>query len=172
MGREDDDALSMLFTVRIVFPLILLAGSLSILLAKPASGQIRLWDSSTPTAIRSPRRVLILTILSLIALTYFLDGLALIVHSVVSKTWQGIPEHGQWWRSEWAGLEIECVTGLLASGLLAIIGLWKEHQNVAVWTTWRPKFWTIVALIGLNIEILLVFSTADLFQKSTSPYIL
>lgn len=159
--------LPVLFITRLAFPLILLATSLSVLFVKPPSGRIKLQDAST-TTVTCPRRAQILTILSLVALTYFFDGVSLIVHSVVSRTWQGIPEHGPWWQSQWSGLEIEAVTGLLASGLLAIIGLWKDHQNVAVWTTWRPKLWTGIAVTGSGFELSLAFSTADLFHSMFS----
>lgn len=163
-----DGALTALLVVRLAFPLILLATSLSVLAIKPALGAIRLHDASSPVAVPSPRRASILSILTLVGLAYFLDGVTLLIHSVISKTWQGIPDHGHLWQSQWSGLEVESVSGLLASGLLASIGLWKDHHKAPIWTTWRPKFWTIVALIGSITELSLVVSTADLYRQKGS----
>ena len=100
------------------------------------------------------------------ALTYFLDGFGLVLHSVLSKHWQGTPGTGHWWRSQWSGIEVEAVAGLLAAGLLAIFGVWKESQGVTVWTMRRPKVWTATAVVGTIIEIALIFITVDFRRDS------
>lgn len=154
--------LTALFAVRLAFSVVLLATSLSFLTAKNSTSP----SSNSPitsvvVAVTTPRRSLILSILSLVALTYFLDGFGLVLHSVLSKHWQGTPSAGHWWRSQWSGIEVEAVAGLLASGLLAIIGVWKESQGVPVWSMKRPKFWAATAIVGTVVEVALIFSTVD-----------
>lgn len=95
----------------------------------------------------------------------------MILHSILSKTWQGIPSNGSW-IAQWSGLEVEAVAGLLASGLLAIIGVWKESQGAAVWTFKRPKVWTAVALAGTIAEVVLLALTVDFRSTRMLPSII
>lgn len=164
-----DVALNLLFVTRLAFPVILLAVSLSVLTLKRPSSRIRLYEASETIIAWQPRRGLILAIFPLVALTYFTDGFVLVLHSVISKTWQGTPEHGLWWRTQQSGLDVESVVGLLASGLLATLGLWKDHQNVVVWTTWRPILWTIMALVGSLIEFSLEMAMPANHPSSNIP---
>ncbi|THH03982.1 hypothetical protein EW145_g5852 [Phellinidium pouzarii] len=160
-----DELLLTLFVVRLAFPVALLATSLSLLTQKRAHAP----GSHSPitsvvVAVTTPRRSLILSILSLVALTYFLDGFALVLHSVLSKTWHGTPSH-EWWKSQWSGLDVEAVVGLLASGLLAIVGVWKESQGLAIWTMKRPKFWAVLAVVGTTIEVALIALSVNIYTK-------
>jgi hypothetical protein len=148
--------LTALFAVRVIFPVVLLAIALSLYTLKASATPA----SETPivavtVAVTTPRRQLILSILSLVALTYFLDGFALILHSVLSKTWQGTPSEN-WWKGLWSGLEVEALAGLLAAGLLAVISVWKEVQGVPVWLKLRPRIWSVVALAGTIAEVALL----------------
>lgn len=155
-----------LFASRIVTSFLLLAVSLSTLSLKPALGSIQLQESSTLITITTPRRGLILALLSLISVSFFSDGLTLIVHSVISKIWQGTPNLGlSLWRSKWSGLDIEAVIGLFSSTLLSSVAVWKEYHKIAVWTTWRPKLWAIVALAGSSIELWCLFASDFHYRK-------
>ncbi|KAH8119171.1 hypothetical protein DFH11DRAFT_1780939 [Phellopilus nigrolimitatus] len=155
------DVLQALFAVRLAFPVALLATSLSLVAVKVThTGASPSPITSVVVAVTTPRRSFILSILSLVALTYFLDGFALVLHSVLSKTWQGTPSH-DWRRAQWSGLDFEAVVGLLASGFLAVLGVWKESQGVAVWTKKRPKFWAVLALVGTIIEVVLIASSVE-----------
>ncbi|KAL5484932.1 HMT1 [Sanghuangporus weigelae] len=163
-GTAQDALLVALLAVRISFVALLLATALSLLAVKPSSAPVSS-SSASPivsvvVSVTTPRRSLIISLFSLIALTYFLDGFALVLHSVLSKTWQGTPSHGPW-IAQWSGLEVEAVGGLLASGLLVILGVWKESQGVAVWTLKRPKAWTALALVGTIVEVVLLALTVD-----------
>ncbi|EJD03189.1 uncharacterized protein FOMMEDRAFT_108336 [Fomitiporia mediterranea MF3/22] len=155
-----------LFAIRLSFVVLLLATSLSLLAVKPQQTP----GSSSPivsvvVSVTTPRRSLIISLCSLVALTYFLDGFALVLHSVLSKTWQGTPSHGSW-IAQWSGLEVETIGGLLASGLLVILGVWKETKGAAVWTMKRPKFWTALALVGTIVEVVLLVLTVEFRSKS------
>ena len=159
-----------LYASRIATSFFLLAISTSLFLLKPALGSIQLHENSTSITVISPRRGLILILLSLVSLAYFSDGLVLILHSVITKTWQGTPDFelgsgSGLWNSKWSGLDIEDVVGLFASSLLSCVGIWKEYQKTAVWTTWRPKLWTIMALIGSSIELWCLFAGDAYYRK-------
>lgn len=165
MAASKDALLTALFIVRLAFPTALLATALSLLTIKPRPAT----NSQSPitsviVSLTTPRRSLILSLLSLVALTYFLDGLALVLHSILSKTWQGTPAH-DWWRTQWSGLDIEAIVGLLATGSLAVLGVWKETQGVTVWTKRQPKIWALLALSGTIVEVALVASTVNFTQK-------
>ncbi len=156
-----------LFVVRLVYPLLLLLTTFTLLHLKPSS---KAGSSSPITAVivevKTPRRSLILTLLSLVAFIYFLDGFALVLHSILTKTWQGIPSQGSW-IAQWSGLEVEALVGLLASALLAIFGLWKETKGVKVWEKRRVRLWALVAVAGTLVEVVLTCMSVDFLRKRT-----
>ena len=158
-------ALEALFAIRLAFPITLLISSISLLTIKPTLTSTSPSPiNSVVVAVTTPRRSLILSLLSLVALTYFLDGFALVLHSVLTKTWQGIPQHGPW-IAQWSGLEVEVIAGLLASGLLAILGVWKESQGITIWTMSSPKLWAALAVIGTIVEVTLIAATVVITGK-------
>ena len=164
---SQDALLSALFVVRLLFPTVLLAIALSFFSLAPLATTSPSPITSVVVAVKTPRRSLILSILSLVAFTYFFDGFALVLHSILTKTWQGTPRHN-WWRSQWSGLDIEAVLGLLASSLLAILGIWKESQGVTVWILRRPRVWALTAVLGTILEVAFLLSTLSFTQKRTS----
>lgn len=159
--------LTTLFAVRVALPLVLLAISLSLFTLKAhATIPQRTPIIAVTVEVKTPRRSLILSLLSLIALTYFLDGFALILHSVLSRQWQGTPSY------LWSGLEVEALGGLLATGLLAIIGTVKEMSGVDVWSTKRPKFWAVIAVAGTLVEVILLGLSLRFIHKGTNIQLL
>jgi ATP-binding cassette subfamily B (MDR/TAP) protein 6 len=88
-----------------------------------------------------PRRALILTLLSLVASTYLLDGLFFVVYAVLDNDW---PRH--------SGIPINTVTGLVAFSGLAALGAWKEIHGVEVWLLRRVKV-AIAAGLALDISL-------------------
>lgn len=156
-----------LLVERVEIPILLLATSLSLLLTKPSPPGSPSPITSVVVSVTSPRRSLILTVIVLVAVLYFLDGLTLVIHSVISKNWQGTPKNN-WWDSQWSGLEFETIVGLLASSLFAILALWKEAQGVAVWSLKLPKVWAALAVIGSIVEVALIASTVDFLNKRMS----
>jgi len=157
-------SLAALFVVRLVLSTVLLATSLSLFSIAPSPNGPLSGVTPVVVAVKTPRRSLVLSLLFLIALTYFLDGFALVLHSVLSKSWQGTPTV-HWWDSQWSGLEVEAVFGLLSSALLAIVGSWKEAAGFPVWALKRPKAWAFIAAVGGILEVSLLFSTVRFAGK-------
>jgi ATP-binding cassette subfamily B (MDR/TAP) protein 6 len=93
-----------------------------------------------------PRRALILTLLSLIALTYLADGLSFVVYAVLDNNW---PRH--------SGIPINTVTGLLAFSGLAALGAWKEILGVEVWLLRRVKG-AIAAGLVLDLSLVVILA--------------
>lgn len=92
----------------------------------------------TPVVVASyvPRRALILCLLSLSALTYFLDGLVFVAFAIIDKTW---PSN--------TGLEFNTIVGLAAFAGLAALGAWKDVNGINVWSLKRVKFAVFSALV-------------------------
>ncbi|EIW63180.1 uncharacterized protein TRAVEDRAFT_62820 [Trametes versicolor FP-101664 SS1] len=123
--------LTPLFILRVLSPSIVFLATLSLLFVRAPAPQ----TSSAPSPItavvvatRTHRRALIYAFLSLVGLTYLLDGLAFVVWAVIGKTWPGF-----------TGLEINAVVGLAAFTGLAALGAWKEIRGVDVWSLRRLK---------------------------------
>ncbi|KAI0058695.1 hypothetical protein BV25DRAFT_1901938 [Artomyces pyxidatus] len=114
-----------LFVLRVISPALVFFSALSLLFARPPA------PSESPivsvvVAVRTPRRALILSLLTLISLTYLLDGLTFVVYAVVYKHW---PQR--------TGIEVNAVVGLVAFSGLAALGTWKDVKGVDVWSLKR-----------------------------------
>ena len=118
-------------------------------------------------ATSTPRRAVILPLLSLSALTFFLDGLTFVVLTVISKEWP-----------QWTGIEVGAVEGLIAFAGLAAIGAWKDVQGVDVWFLRRVSFgitWSLlfdiaqVVLLGLAIKSASIRVECDYLTWLTNP---
>ena len=141
---------SPLFVFRVISPALVLLSALSIIAARPSPPQSPSPITSVVVATRTPRRAVILPLLSLSALTFFLDGLTFVVLTVISKKWP-----------EWTGIEVGAVEGLIAFAGLAAVGAWKDVQGVDIWFFRRVSFgitWSLlfdiaqVVLLGLAIK--------------------
>lgn len=125
-----------LFLLRVVSPALVLFATLSIIPSHPPSPESPSPITSVVVATRTPRRALILSLLSLSALTFFLDGLTFVVYTVFQRKWpQG------------TGIEIGALTGLIAFSGLAVLGAWKDIKGVEVWT--RNRFKLVFGLVLL-----------------------
>jgi ATP-binding cassette subfamily B (MDR/TAP) protein 6 len=129
------------FFARVLSPSIVLLTTLSLFFSH--SQTLRSSSPITPVVVANavPRRALILTLLSLVALTYLLDGLFFVVYAVVDNDW---PRH--------SGIPINTVTGLMAFSGLAALGAWKEIHGVEVWLLRRVKV-AIAADLALDISL-------------------
>ena len=139
-----------LLVLRVLSPFLLLVAALSTIFARPPPPPSSSPITSVVVATRTPRRAVILPLLSLSALTFFLDGLTFVVLTVISKKWP-----------EWTGIEVGAVEGLIAFAGLAAVGAWKDVQGVDIWFFRRVSFgitWSLlfdiaqVVLLGLAIK--------------------
>ena len=132
--------LTPIFLLRVLSPLLVLLSTISLFAAHPPPPQEPSPITSVVVAARTPRRALILSLLSLSALTFFLDGLAFVLYVVFEKQWPS-----------WTGLDVATIEGLVAFGGLAAVGAWKDVQGVPVWLLRRVKLgvtWSLLFDIG------------------------
>ncbi|KIL68923.1 hypothetical protein M378DRAFT_184787 [Amanita muscaria Koide BX008] len=136
-----------IFVLRILSPSLVLLTALSILPSKPAPPS---QSDITPVVVatRVPRRAFILTALSLIALTYLLDGLSFVVDAVIHKSW-----------AHKTGIDVGALIGLTAFAGVAIIGAWKDIYGTDVWFMTRLKF-AILASLGLDTALAILIGLA------------
>lgn len=139
------------FVARVLSPSIVLLSALSLLTLRPHPPTAPSPITPVVVATAVPRRALILALLSLVALTYLLDGLSFVVFAVIDHEW---PRH--------SGIPINTVTGLIAFAGLAALGTWKDIHGVQVWLLKRIKIATAAALaLDLTLSF---FLTAHLRQ--------
>ncbi|KAI0785526.1 hypothetical protein C8Q75DRAFT_794509 [Abortiporus biennis] len=130
-----------LFILRVLSPALVLISTLSIIPARPAPPQSPSPITSVVVATRTPRRAVILSLLSLSALTFFLDGFAFIFNAVFRKTWP-----------HFTAIELNSVEGVAAFTGLAALGAWKDIHGVDVWNLKRVKY-AIGAALGLDVAL-------------------
>lgn len=117
-----------LFILRVVSPTLVFLSAISLSFERPVHEPSPSPIISVVVATRVPRRVLILSLLSLSALTYLLDGITFVIYAVIDKIW---PHN--------TGIDINVVVGLAAFSGLAALGAWKNVCGVDVWSLKRVK---------------------------------
>jgi len=129
------------FIARVLSPSFVLLVALSLLFTRPQTP--RSPSPITPVVVAStvPRRAVILVLLSLVGLSYLLDGLAFVVFAVVDHEW---PRH--------SGIPTNTVTGVIAFLGLAALGAWKDIQGVEIWGLKRLKV-AVTAALALDITL-------------------
>ena len=125
--------------VRVLSPSFVFLVTLSIAFLHPLSPNSPSPITSVVVATAEPRRALILTLLSLTALTYLFDGLTFVVFAVIEHNW---PHH--------TGIPFSAVIGLAAFFGLAALGTWKDIHGTEVWTLRRIKV-ALIATLFLDI---------------------
>lgn len=133
-----------IFLIRVLSPALVFLATTSLFLSRPPPSSNNSPITSVVVATRVPRRALILTLLSLSALSFLLDGLTLVLYAVLDKSWP---------RS--SGIQINAVVGLAAFAGLAALGSWKDIQGVDVWFLKRTKA-AIAAALGLDIALVVL----------------
>ncbi|KAI0915776.1 hypothetical protein AcW1_003720 [Taiwanofungus camphoratus] len=128
MNIASSAATSPLFVLRVISPALVLLTTLSVAFTHPAPQQSPSPITPVVVATRTPRRALILVLLSLSALTFFLDGITFVVYAILRRTWP-----------EYTGIEINAILGVAAFAGLAALGAWKDIQGVDVWSLKRLK---------------------------------
>jgi hypothetical protein len=137
---------SALFLLRLISPALVFLSALSLVFARPPSHESSP-SSITPVvvAVRVPRRALILSLLSISALTYFLDGFTFVLYAIIDKIW---PQN--------TGIDINAVVGLVAFSGLAALGAWKDVHGVEVWFFKRVKASLAISLVLDIAQVILI----------------
>jgi hypothetical protein len=126
--------------IRILSPSFLFLVTFSIaFLPQPLSSNSPSPITSVVVATTQPRRALILSLLSLTALTYLFDGLTFVVFAVIEHHW---PHH--------TGIPFNAVIGLVAFSGLAALGTWKDIHGTEVLSLRRIKV-AIIATLFLDL---------------------
>lgn len=145
---------------------ILLLLSLSVAFVRPSSRNDKHdagVDEVTPILVAriEPRRALVFSLLSLIALTYFADGAVNVIRAVIA---------GAWANKGVVGL-VSYVLGLAAFGLLAIFLSWKDVQGAGVggrvggaWGKTRVRVLVALAVMFHVVHVILAVTTGN-FQR-------
>jgi len=138
------------FILRVLSPFLALVTTISLLFQQPQPARSPSVITSVVIANFIPRRASILSLLSLVSISYFLDGITFVISTILDKVW---PRH--------TGIEINTVIGVAAFAGLAALGAWKDVSGAKVWTLRRIKVAvtlallldaSLVVLIGLKIR--------------------
>ncbi|KAF7298207.1 ABC transporter protein [Mycena chlorophos] len=100
--------------------------------------------TSVVVATKQPRRALILTLLSLLGLSFLLDGLLFVVFAVIDRSW---PHN--------SGIEYNAILGVVAFAGFAALGAWKDVRGVDVWSYRRLRL-AVVVTTALAIALALL----------------
>lgn len=149
-----------LFIFNVVTPSILLLIAILSIFTRPTSSKSETTpDDITPVLVPvvTPRRALIITLLSLAAATYFTDAALLIVRAILSQVW------GNFGPVSIAGY----VIGVAAFFSLAIIGTWKETNGTNIWQTRRVRVFAAFAIVFEIARIIIVATSGDLKRTCT-----
>ncbi|KAJ7287359.1 mitochondrial half-size ABC transporter [Mycena rebaudengoi] len=135
--------------LRVVSPAVVLLSTLSLLPAvpPPPASPSPITRVVVPTLI--PRRALILSFLSLVALSFLVDGLIFVVYAVIDKTW---PQQ--------TGVEFNAVLGLVAFAGLAALGAYKDVNGVGVWSMKRIKF-SVATASALDLALVVLIAKSS-----------
>lgn len=137
LTMSTDTPLSLaLFALRVSSPALALLATLSLVTLRPTHHAEPTDVTLVVVATRTPRRAAILTLLSLVALTFLLNGLDFVAFAVIDKKW---PQR--------TGIEVNAVLGLLAFAGMAVVGAWKDIIGVNVWDRKRVKTGVFATLL-------------------------
>lgn len=139
---------TILFLLKVVSPALVLLSTLLIIPARPSPPQSPSPITSVVVATRTPRRAVILALLSLLSLTYLFDGVVFVIFVVYHKSWPRL-----------SGTEIGALEGIVAFAGLAALGTWKDLQGADVWNSKRLK-------LGLSGSLVLDIALAVLYGLS------
>lgn len=96
-------------------------------------------------AVKVPRRQLILSLLSIAALTAFLDGTVTVANAIFRHVVEAeLPP--------WRGIELYSVALLVAFAGFAVVGSFKDTRGTSIW---QSKLLKLFALVALTFDIAL-----------------
>lgn len=146
--------------VRVLSPSLVFLVTLSIAFLNPLPPTSPSPITPVIVATAVPRRALILSLLSLTALTYLCDGLAFVIFAVIEHHW---PHH--------TGIPFNAVIGLVAFSGLAALGTWKDIHGTEVWSLRRIKVATMAALfLDISLTVLLGLSFVNRDDGASSTF--
>lgn len=157
--------LTALTVLRLVGPGVPLLITLSLALLRPASERYDHDDSPIISVIvtkTTPRRALILSFLSIVAATFFLDGALIVARAVLTGIWEGSTP-------QWRLIEVADVLGLAAFAGAAALGTWKDVNNIPVWIRCRVKFFALFAFAVDVAQIVLLSLSMNFVRKGAVP---
>lgn len=143
-------------------PILLLVYALAFVFAKPAqtaSGPI----TQVVVQVTRPRTAAILSLLSLAAATYFLDGIVIVLTALWTHVWEGHTK-------EWQGIESADIAGLAAFTALLIIGTVKQARGIDIWTRKALKVFVLLAITFDIPQTVLVVLTARLESSRSGEH--
>ena len=139
---------SALFGLRVSSPAVVFLATLSLLPSKPLSPPSPSPITSVVVQSLVPRKSLILSLLSLAALSFLVDGFAYVAYAVLNGVWR-----------PGTGVELAAFLGLIAYTALAALGAYKDVNNIEIWSRKRVKTAVFVALaLDIAQMVLLVLS--------------
>lgn len=129
------------FVARVLSPTIIFLSAFTLFSvhSRPPTSPSPITQVVVATAV--PRRALILTLLTLVAATYFLDGISFVVFAVKDHDW---PRQ--------SGIPINTITGVVAFSGLAALGAWKDVHGIDVWALKRIKL-AVAASLALDLSL-------------------
>ena len=140
---------SSILVVRVLSPSLVFLATLSIAFLLPPSPSLVV---PVVVATTVPRRALILSLLSLVALSYLFDGLAFVIFAVIAHSWPHC-----------TGIPFNAVAGLVAFSGLAALGTWKDAHGTKVWLLRRIKI-AIMATLLLDIGLTVLLGLSLLYK--------
>lgn len=138
-----------IYLVRVSSPLVVFLTAFSLFFKHSSPPPSPSPVVSVVVASRVPRRATILLLLSSVAFTYLIDGLAFVLYAIFQKKVIDI------------GAEFNALVGLAAFSGLAALGAWKDVHGVEVWLLKRIKSavafslamdFALATLLGLSIR--------------------
>ncbi|KAJ7188480.1 mitochondrial half-size ABC transporter [Mycena filopes] len=147
-----------LLALRVLSPALVCLATLSLISATPPSPPppSAITRVVVPTVI--PRRALILSLLSLLALVFLSEGLIFVVYAVfIDKTW---PQN--------TGVEYNTLLGLIGFAGLAALGAWQDIRGVDVWSMKRVKL-AIATASAIDLAIVVLIAKGVRFKGSSLP---
>ena len=145
--------------LRVLSPALVLLTALTIIPARPPLPKSPSPITPVVVATESPRRALILCLITLASLTFLLDGLTFVVYAVLDKQWP-----------QATGIEVGAVEGVIAYAGLAAIGAWKDIHGVEVWLMKRVKAGLTVAFfVDIGLVVILTSKVESEWPSLFNP---
>lgn len=110
--------------------------------------------TSVVHAVKNPRRRLIVSLLSLAAVTAFLEALVTVANALFRHVLETkLPS--------WRGIELYSVALFVAFGALVVVGLLKETRGAPIWQSTLLKAFVLTGLVFDLVIVVFLILAAD-----------